>query len=263
MKLWFVTGGHPFERTPLLAAVDAVGGLVGAAIEHLEQPDALARIRPGADVDAIVFYDMPGLRFTRDPDDPVEFIEPPDGYLEGLRQLLADGVGMVFLHHSIASWPTAPEFAEIVGGRFHYQPGRLRDVDYPDSGYLFDVTHTVEVLDPNHPICSGLPATFELTDELYQFPVPGDVKPLMRTTHTTSEGFHSADLAIRGLRNDATGWSHPPGTDLVAWTREPSPGARLAYLQFGDGPVTYADPTFRQILGNAVSWAGSRAAAAR
>ena len=43
--------------------------------------------------------------------------------------------------------------------------------------------------------------------------------------------------------------------DHLAWTREPVPDARLAYLQFGDGPVTYAEPTFRHVLTNAITWA--------
>ncbi|MEL6893727.1 MAG: ThuA domain-containing protein [Actinomycetota bacterium] len=261
-RVWIVTGGHPFEAEPLLDAVGVAASGAGAVLEHVEQPEALDRIRPGAEVDAIVFYDMPGLRFTRDPDDPVEFVAPPPGYLDGLRTMLADGIGMVFMHHAIASWPTSRAFAELIGGRFHYQPGTLRGADYPDSGYLFDVTHTVEVLDPDHDICADLPASFELTDELYCFPVNEfDVRPLMRTTHSTDSGhFFSAEAALLGWRNERPpddDWSHRPGSDLVAWTREPSPGARLAYLQFGDGPVTYANPTFRGILANAIGWAGS------
>lgn len=252
-----VTGGHPFEDEPwteLWAAVSAAGGL---EVEHISQPEALDRIRPGQiGADAVVFYDMPGLRFTRDPDEPLALAEPPDGYLKGLREMMRDGIGMVFMHHAVASWPGSEEFAELVGGRFHYQPGELRGASYPDSGYVFDVTHTVEVLDREHPICAGLPSSFELTDELYRFPVFDDsVTPLMRTTYDVNgDGFFSADLAIRGERNSDRGWSHPPGSDLVAWTRDIG-GGRLAYLQFGDGPVTYADPTFRRIMINAVEWA--------
>ena len=52
------------------------------------------------------------------------------------------------------------EYAELVGGRFHYQPGRMGGVDYPDSGYVLDVTHTVEVLAPEHPVCAGLGQSF-------------------------------------------------------------------------------------------------------
>ncbi|MEM9041650.1 MAG: ThuA domain-containing protein [Actinomycetota bacterium] len=259
MTVWLVTGGHPFERDPLLDAFAGLHGVDPGEIEHLEQPDALDRIRPGHvgdDVGAIVFYDMPGLRFTRG-DPPVEFVDPPDGYVAGLRRLLADGVGMVFLHHAIASWPTSHDFADLVGGRFHYQPGELAGTAYPDSGYVFDVAHTVDVVDRDHPVCAGLPSSFELTDELYLFPTLPGVVPLMRTRHdvTSTAGFSSADLAVRGQRNSSDGWTHPPGSDLVAWTRDPDEiDGRLVYLQFGDGPVTYADPTFRQVLANAIGW---------
>ncbi len=258
MRVWIATGGHPFEPEPFLAVFHSFEGVT---LEHVEQPDALDRIRPGrVDADAIVFYDMPGLRFTRDPDRPLELVPPPDGYVEGLRTLLAQGVGMVFLHHAIASWPTSPEFAELVGGRFHYRPGTLRGIDYPDSGYRFDVTHTVDVVAPDHPVCRGVPHSFPITDELYQFPVfESDVVPLMRTRFDTTgldRDFYSADLAIRGRRNTNDGWSHPPGSDLVAWAREGAAvaGGRLVYLQFGDGPVTYRDPTFRRIVSNAITW---------
>lgn len=257
MKVLVVTGGHPFQAGPWSELWDAVAAAGEFEVEQVPQPEALDRIKPGVEnVDAVVFYDMPGLRFTGDPEAPLELAAPPDGYLEGLRQMLRDGIGMVFMHHAIASWPATEEFAELVGGRFHYQPGSLRGTAYPDSGYAFDISHTVEVLDPAHPICAGLPSSFDLVDELYRFPVFDDsVTPLMRTTHDVDgPGFFSADLAIRGERNSDRGWSHPPGSDLVAWTRDVD-GGRLAYLQFGDGPVTYADPTFRTVLGNAVAWA--------
>ncbi len=230
MRTWFVTGGHPFEREPLLDAVGAVTAAAGADWEHVEQPDALDRIRPGlVDADAIVFYDMPGLRFTRDRNDPVEFVEPPEEYVAGLVELLAAGVGMVFMHHAIASWPTSAEFTELLGGRFLYLPGDVGEESLLDSGYLFDVTHAVEVLDAEHPICAGLPTTFELTDELYCFPVLEDtVHPLMRTTHSTDcSHFYSAAAALLGWRSERPpddAWSMRPGSDLVAWTREPSPG---------------------------------------
>jgi hypothetical protein len=29
----------------------------------------------------------------------------------------------------------------------------------------------------------------------------------------------------------------------------------VAYIQFGDGAATYADPNYRRVLGNAVDWA--------
>jgi type 1 glutamine amidotransferase len=171
-------------------------------------------------------------------------------------ELTAAGTGLVFLHHAVASWPAWDGFAELVGARFHYRPGRLGGIEYPDSGYRFDVTHTVEVLDPDHPVCAGVGPTFTLTDELYCFPVLTDrVHPLMRTTFDTvdASSFYSADQAIRGRRDSNEGWTHPPGSDLVAWSRQVE-RSRLVYLQFGDGPVTYADPSFRRVLSNAIAW---------
>lgn len=121
------------------------------------------------------------------------------------------------------------------------------------------MTHTIELLDPSHPICAGLGASFTLDDELYCFPVLVDeVVPLVRTSFETSDtsAFYSADHAIRGRRNDNDGWSHPPGSDLVGWVKSPG-RAPVAYLQFGDGPDRYADPSFRRVLLNAIRWAAS------
>ncbi len=36
--------------------------------------------------------------------------------------------------------------------------------------------------------------------------------------------------------------------------------APVAYLQFGDGPDTYADASFRRVLSNAIGWAASPSA---
>ena len=239
-----VTGGHPFEAEPFFAVFDAMdnvrwSGATTPALGH----------------DVVVFYDMPGLRFTRG-DPPLEMLVPTDDQREVIHRLCADGVGLVFLHHAIASWPAWHEYAELVGGRFHYAPGTLDGTDYPDSGYRFDVSHKVQVLAPEHPVCAGLGDSFTLTDELYCFPVlDHTIAPLMRTTFDTADcsQFSSADLAIRGQRNSNEGWSHPAGSNLVGWVKTAG-ASRVVYLQFGDGPVTYADPNFRRVVANAISW---------
>ena len=253
-RLLVLTGGHPFEQDEFCAVFDAIAP---QRWTHAEQPGAQALLNPEAcaDFDAIVFYDMPGITFTR-ADPPALFPEPPVDMVEGMRVLLHEGKGMVFLHHAVASWPSWPEFAEIVGGRFHYQPGSLRGVVYPDSGYRFDVRHRVEVLDPSHPVCDGLGASFELTDELYLSPVFEDsVVPLLRTTFAMDDPtqFFSADAAIRGRRNTNDGWSHPTGSQLVGWAKR-SGNSPVVYLQFGDGPQTYADVSFRKVVQNAAQW---------
>jgi type 1 glutamine amidotransferase len=255
VRILVVTKGHPFEAEPFFAVFDALGH----DWDHVEWPDAEQTLTTESteQYDALVMYDMPGIRFTGE-DPPTEFAEPSAEFKQAYRDLLAAGRGLVFLHHAIASWPAWPEFADIVGGRFHYQPAELRGDAWPDSGYRFDVIHTVEVLEPDHPICAGLEPTFDIVDELYLFPVlEADVVPLMRSTYDfTDEHFFSADLAIRGQRNRNDGWSHPPGSDLVAWVKNAS-NSPVAYVQFADGPVTYADTNFRRVLDNAIGWAGS------
>ena len=79
----------------------------------------------------------------------------------------------------------------------------------------------------------------------------------MRSTYDfVDTNFYSADRAIRGSRNDRTEWSHPRGSNLVAWTKTVG-RSPIAYLQFGDGPATYADPTYRRILANTIGWAAT------
>jgi uncharacterized protein len=253
LDILVTTGGHPFEAAPFFAVFD---DLCRRADRRFRWT---ANDAPERGHDVVVFYDMPGLRFTGS-DPPVEALPPTAAQRRVFDDLCAAGCGLVFLHHAIASWPAWDGFAELVGGRFHYQPARLGGHDYPDSGYRFDVEHTVEVVDGEHPVCAGLGPSFTLTDELYCFPVLEEmVTPLMRTTFDTGDSsrFYSADLAIRGDRNSNEGWTHPPGSDLVAWTRTVG-RSRLVYLQFGDGPDTYGDPTFRHVLSNAIRWTGGR-----
>lgn len=257
LRVALLTKGHPFDAASFFAVFDSFEGIEWTHIEH---PEALEVVEPerAGDFDVLVMYDMPGITFTRS-DPPVEFVDPPDGYPEAFAAMIERGQGMVFLHHAIAGWPTWPQYAETVGGRFHYQPAELDGVEYPDSGYRHDVTHTVEVIDPNHPICEGLDPSFEITDEVYLFPVfEESVTPLMRSTHTfTDDEFYSADLAVRGQKSSNAGWNHPTGSNLLVWTKSAGQSP-IAYIQFGDSSNTYADANYRRLLGNAIRWAATK-----
>ena len=255
LRLQVVTGGHPFEAREFFAVFDRLAESEGLVWTATTAPKIPEHDPP----DVVLFYDMPGLRFTGGGEPPVIFPEPTTDQRGVFDELQQRGIGMVFIHHAVASWPAWAGFAELVGGRFHYQPATLRGIDYPDSGYVFDVTHTVEVIDSAHPICEGLDESFELTDELYCFPVfAEDVVPIMRTRFPVNDPtrFFSADKAIRGQLNSNADWTHPAGSDLVAWVKQAG-NSRLAYLQFGDGPVTYGDANFRRIVRNTILWAAS------
>lgn len=254
LRVAVVTKGHPFEAEAFFDVFDSFGDVEW---DHVEHPDALDLVRPEVAVrfDAFVMYDMPGVVFDRS-GGPASHVDPPEGYAERFEALLATGIGMVFLHHAIAGWPGWERYGEIIGGRFHYTPAQWNGIDLADSGYRHDVTHTVDVVEPEHPIAAGVDTSFEITDEVYLFPVDeANVTPLIRSRHRfESDGFYSADLAVRGERDSNAGWSHPPGSDLVAWTRREGP-SRIAYIQFGDGPQTYADSNYRRIVHNAIHWA--------
>jgi type 1 glutamine amidotransferase len=255
LEVLVVTGGHPFQAEPFFAAFSADSGLVWA---HAPQPSARAWL--GAPAigrwDAIVFYDMPGVGL-REGALP-ETVSPPPELVDGMGRLLDSGQGIVFLHHAIASWPGWDEYAHWVGGRFLYRPGRLAGRDWPDSGYLLDVTHTITPATSGHPVLAGLDAGLTLTDELYLAPVlENEVVPLLRSDATfTDDRFWSAAAAVQGRRDSREGWSHPAGSDLVAWAKR-SRRSPVVYLQPGDGPSAYGDPGWRRLLGNAIRWVAS------
>ena len=255
LRILLVTGGHPFEREPFLAVFEAMEEV---AFEHAEQPDAQKLFRPElADrFDATVLYDMPGIAFG--PEGP-RFDDPPKAYAEGLLALLERGHGFVFLHHAIAGWPAWPEYAEIVGGRFLYLPGELRGRALPDSGYRHGVRHRVMPVGP-HPVLEGLEDGFEIEDELYLFcPFESDILPLLRSDYRfEAENFYSAAQAVvHGRMFSNEGWSHPSGSDLIAWTHRYR-NSPVVTIVSGDGPSAYASPHFRRLLDNAIHWvAGS------
>ncbi|MEY3493916.1 MAG: hypothetical protein RL413_1334, partial [Actinomycetota bacterium] len=80
-----VTGGHPFEAEPFFAIFDALG-----------LDDWSRATSPATGHDVVVFYDMPGLRFTGG-DPPVDFPEPSAETRAVIEQLMRDGTGLVFM----------------------------------------------------------------------------------------------------------------------------------------------------------------------
>jgi type 1 glutamine amidotransferase len=256
LRVLVVTRGHPFARDPFFAVFERNHEIEWANVEH---PAAQRFFTPelAREFDCYVLYDMPGIEFV--PGAAPIFFEPPDHFKQGLREMTQSGAPLVVLHHALAAWPAWPEWSEIVGGQFLYQPMASRGQNLPDSGYRLDVSHTISPV-CDHPITEGI-EPFELVDELYLAPVFEDsITPLFRSDFEfVDSNFYSARRALEGKLNCRDDWSHPPGSNLVGWVKvhDRSP---IVYLQFGDGPSAYENPSFQKILANAIRWAASEAA---
>ncbi len=252
-NILLMTKGHPFERDAFFEVFDKIN----LDWTHVEQPAARVFCSPALAVgyDALVMYDMPGIHFGAD--GPV-FETPDENYKANLLALLDAGKGMVFMHHAIAGWPAWEEYAEIIGGRFLYLPGKLRGEEKPDSGYCHKVKHTISVL-MDHPVTRNIPASFSMTDELYLAEVFADsIIPLLSSDYRfTRDNFYSAASAVKhGKMFDRAGWEHPDASNLVGWVKRYR-NSPIVYLQGGDDPEAYANEHYRQLLQNAVHWVAS------
>lgn len=258
-RLLTIARGHPYERDAFHTLFE---GLDEYDVAHAEQPAAQQLLGPQAarQYDAILCYDMPGIDFTAG--DAPRPVAPNESFTESYLAMLEAGVGLVLMHHAIAAWPAWPEYADIVGGRFHYRQAQLRGQHWPDSGYRHQVSHTLSVVQ-SHPVTEGLPEQFDMVDELYLCPVfEDDVIPLLRSDYDfTSDHFYSSARAVAGQMYTREGWSHPPGHNLVGWVKRYR-NSPIVYLQGGDDGAAMGNPHFRQLVHNAVRWVSSEGAKA-
>jgi len=246
-SLLVLSGGHPYEAGPFDELLCALGDW---EITHLIHPEGGEADASGAiaEADALLFYDMAGYTFAN----VTVTMRPPSPALrEAITARFAAGKGAVAMHHALAGWALWPEWHEWLGGIFHYQPG-----DHgPDSGYRHDITYDARIV-ADHPVTRGLPPSFPVTDELYLCPInEAAFTPLVRAEGFafTRDNFYSAAQAVAGTIFSNEGWNHPPGSNCVAWESRTCP-APLVYLQFGDGPATYANPHVRQMLRQALDY---------
>jgi hypothetical protein len=267
-RILVITGGHRVAITEFLDAIAAICTERGWVWAHTTQPSALDWLTPehAGEWDAILMHDIPGLRLKRG-EEPV-VVGPDPATAADLVRLLDAGQGVVVLHHAISAWPGWEGWAEAVGARFHYRPGRLRGLDLPSSGYRIG-RFTVTVTAPEHPICAGV-SDFAIDDELYFAPVLTDrVTPLLAHDadmdgalfqDTFDEVSNGSSTGVTCADRGADGGLHG-GSRLMGWTTTAG-SSPFATLLMGDGPATFAEPMFRTLLGNALAWVASEPARA-
>ena len=257
LEILVLTGGHRVDLDAFLGMVDAICAPRGWRWAHAVQPSAQQWLVPSLDRrwNALLTHDIPGLRLRRG--EPPSPHGPDPSVRAELVELLRHGQGIVATHHSLAGWPAWEGWAEALGGRFHYAPGRLRGQDWPSSGTRL-ASYTAQVVDADHPVCAGL-VDFSVSDELYCCPVfEADVVPLLRTDASMDgELFVSTyEHVVMGAERAPNCHDHPPASDLIAWATvaERSP---VVYVQPGDSAATFGLAAYQLLLANALSWVAS------
>ena len=158
-----------------------------------------------------------------------QFFDTP-AYRKALFAFVAAGKGLVVLHpgtwYGYAGWPELN--ATIVGGgaRGHDKIARF----------------SVIARQADHPVMRGLPASFEVEDELYWFNAEADKIPA---------GTAPIDVLAETSPSVRFKQAHP-----AVWiTRHPS--ARIVGITIGHDERTHALDAYKTLLANAVRWAAS------
>jgi uncharacterized protein len=213
VRVLIITGGHEFERQPFFAMFDAMSGITYSSVEH---PAANVLYNDPAlkEVDVMVFYDM----------NQAISEQQKAAFLAMLKQ----GKGVVFLHHSLASYQAWDEFAAVRGGKYVLPELLPEGQKEKASTYQHDVEVNVHVVNPQHPVTQGL-ADFVLHDEVYgNYEVRPDVVPLLRT-------------------------DHPLSTPVIAWATQYG-ASKIVYIQPGHDHWTYDNSNYRRLVENAIKW---------
>ena len=104
LNVLVITGGHDFDRKSFFEMFDSFDKITYQELKHPEANMQLGQIDPKT-FDAVVFYDMPKTI--------------SDTEKESYYKLLKVGKGLLFLHHSLASYQDWKEFKTIIGGKYH------------------------------------------------------------------------------------------------------------------------------------------------
>jgi uncharacterized protein len=181
---------------------------------------AHAQLRPEAvkSYDVLVLYDL--------------WQDISDEAKADFLAFLQAGKGLVILHHAVANYQKWPEYEKILGGRYYLEKTTVNGVEKARSIYRHDVDFTVHLVDPNHPVTRGL-KDFQIHDETYGLfdMAPGN-HPLLTTKESTS------------AKN-------------IGWAKTYGP-ARVVFIQLGHDGQAYANPSYRQLIAQAIQWVSKR-----
>jgi hypothetical protein len=264
VDLLIVTKGHRYERDAFMAMFEADAGIHTTVVE---QPAAQVVLRPASavDYDVVLFYDLSGIALpgNRLAGKPGDLVAPTLDYQRSLEALLQRGTGIVLMSPGLVSWPDWPLWRALSRTSLLLRSATLAGRETPGSGFRGGATEPqrnattrLRPATPGHPVLAGLEAGFAIEDKLYlkTAEFESQVVPLLRSDFSfRAENFSPPPLAPRAERE---AWSHPPGSDLVAWASACGNSPVVA-LELGDGSSAYGSPAFRKLLCNSLRWVAS------
>ncbi|MBL7967600.1 MAG: ThuA domain-containing protein [Prolixibacteraceae bacterium] len=212
LNILVITGGHGFDEKSFFEMFDSFHDISYTKLIQPEANTQLGTIDPKT-YDAIVFYDMP-KSITE---------QGKTNYYK----LLKLGKGLVFLHHSQCSYQDWEGYKTIVGGKYHEEKNTPQT-----STYQHDVTFTVKISDPKHPVTRGL-KDFEILDEVYG---NTEVLPGVTTLLTTD---------------------HPQSSKIIGWTHQIEK-SRIVYIQPGHDKNSYINPDYQKLIFQAIKFVSGR-----
>ena len=190
--------------------------LLSVDYELVKHPDAYAMLAPEniKNYRTVLLYDMPDVITEKAKSDFVAMLE--------------GGTGLVVLHHAVCSYRNWPEYMRIAGGRYAHTPWMKDTMLQPASTYQHDVELLVRVGELEHPVTEGV-GDFMIVDETYaNMEILQTVHPLLFTDEPTS-------------------------SPLVGWVNRYGK-ARIVTLTLGHDRQAWENPSFIQILTQAVLW---------
>ena len=214
-KVLLIGGGAAHDFGRFFGATDrATLAAAGFSVNYTEDGDQAAAELGKADV-AVISVNR-------------QFFDTP-AYRKALFDFAAAGKGLVMLHpgtwYGFAQWPELN--ATIIGGgaRSH------------DRIAMF----SVKAVKPDHPVMKGVPASFEVEDELYHLNAETDKIPA---------GTASIEVLAETSASVRYKVPHP-----AIWITS-HPTARIVGISIGHDERTHDHQAFKTLLTNAVTWAG-------
>jgi len=216
-RVLIIGGGSSHDFAAFFGGTDsAILRAAGFSVHYTEDRDQAASELAGADV-AVISVNR-------------KFFDTPE-YRQALHAFARAGKGIIMLHpgtwYGYAQWPELN--AEIVGGgaRGHDRIGPFK----------------VNAVQPEHPIMRGVPASFEVVDELYYFNAEPEKIPA---------GTAQIDVLAETSPSQKFQRPHP-----AVWTTR-HPTARIVGITLGHDQRVHDLEPFKTLLTNAVRWATPR-----